>query len=159
MSDNEQNVNDEPVVIADDTQPGSPDRLPKVSAMNQEGVYDPVRTPQPFETDVLGTTDGEEPRVIEEDLVTKISRPIEPSALPASSTEAKVEQQTKDDHQHVTETVDQQNPLPGVGVGDAVTAPQPRPNVVEQEVVPHDNRTENTVVQPAGSAEQDQSSR
>lgn len=152
-NNDEQVVNNEPTVIADDTKPGSPDRLPKVDAMNQEGVYE-VRTPQPFETDVLGTTDGEEPRVIEEDLVTKISRPIEPSALPATSTEAKVEQQTKDDHQHVTETVDQQNPLPGVGVTDAVSAPQPRPNVaVEQEIVPHDNSTENTVLQPADGAE------
>lgn len=156
MSEQDTVNTNEPITIANDTQPGSPNRLPKVPAMSQEGVYDVVKTPQPFEVDVLGTSDGEEPRVIEEDLVTKISRPIVPSALPPTSTEAKVEQQAMDDHQHVTETVDQQNPLPKVITG----VPQPRPAVetVEQEIVPHDNSTENTVLQPASDSEQAENS-
>lgn len=142
-------------VISDDVKPGSPNRLPKVPAMQQEGVYDVVRTPQPYEVDVLGTTDGEEDRRIEEDLVTKISRPILPSALPATSTEAKVAQQDKDDHIHITETVAEQNPLPGVGVTEVAVVPQPNPPVtVEQEIVPHDNSTENTVFQSPRGTEQ-----
>lgn len=158
MSDENVNNNDEQAVadkpkvttISDDVQPGSPDRLPKVPAMNQEGVFDKVQTPQPYEVDVLGTTDGEEDRRIEEDLVTKISRPILPSALPASSTEAKVAPQSKEDHIHITETVAEQTPLPGVGPSGVASVPQPNPPVqVEQEIVEHDNTTEGTVLQPA----------
>lgn len=44
-----------------------------------------IVAPEAFEHDALGTTDGEEPRVVADDLLKEIQRPVKPSALNPNS--------------------------------------------------------------------------
>ena len=63
----------------DETQAPDPRRVPDEPAMPK------VVAPEAYEHDALGTTDGEEPRVVAHDLLKEIQRPVKPSALNPNS--------------------------------------------------------------------------
>ena len=101
------------VVNADETAPGDPSRVPEEMAVNAE-VYQPLVR----EHDPLGTTDGEEPRVIADDLLREIQRPIKPSALGPSRDDALVGEEDEDmdaDHDSRIIVNDPRNDVPEEG--------------------------------------------
>ena len=101
------------VINADETAPGEPSRVPEEMAVG-EVVYQPIVR----EHDPLGTTDGEEPRVVADDLLREIQRPIKPSALGESRDDAVVGVEDEDmdaDHDSRIIVNDPRNDLPEEG--------------------------------------------
>ena len=101
------------VVQENETAPGSPDRVPEEGAVGDE-VYVPIVK----EHDPLGTTDGEEPRVVADDLLKEIQRPIKPSALGESHEDALIGDEDEDmeaDHDSRIVVNDPRNDLPEEG--------------------------------------------
>lgn len=98
------------VVQENETKAGSPNRVPEEMAVGDE-VYHPLVK----EHDPLGTTDGEEPRVVADDLLKEIQRPIKPSALGESHADALVGSEDEDmeaDHDSRIIVSDPRNDLP-----------------------------------------------
>lgn len=118
-----------------ETAPGDPARVPQNPARAEEGAYDP---PMPKETNPLGTTDGEEPRVVAKDLLKEIQRPIKPSALPENHDDALVGDEDEDmeaDHNSRTVTQDPRGDAPEAPDGTKVV------QVDEEVVVSEDDAT------------------